>query len=286
MTYVPGFQHDIFISYAHFDNEEDSQDIRWVSRFQSDLKNALRQRLGEDPVVFYDTRDFEAHKHVEFLLETARQSAIFLAVFSPSYVAREFTIRELQAFCERTPEASRVVTVELLPVDDDRHHPLFGGRKRTPFWWKDKTEHDVPLRLTPKFNPEMYNERVQILAHQVKKLLMQMRAGDIRLMDDRCALVSPPQHGDAITPSRGAVLLAQVTDDLYDECERVRAYVEQFGVTALPQDDYPQGGLEFAAAFAADLERAGLFVQLLGSFASRKPPDLAQSYSQYQYENG
>jgi hypothetical protein len=83
---------------------------------------------------------------------------------------------------------------------------------------------------------------------------------------------------------RGAVLLAQVTDDLYDECERVRAYVEQFGVTALPQDDYPQGGLEFAAAFEADLERAGLFVQLLGSFASHKPPDLAQSYSQYQYE--
>ena len=62
MTYVPGYEHDVFVSYAHFDNEEDSQDVRWVSRFQADLKNALRQRLGEDPEIFYDTRNFEAHE--------------------------------------------------------------------------------------------------------------------------------------------------------------------------------------------------------------------------------
>src|ERR1700686_784838 len=98
MAYVPGYKHDVFVSYAHFDNEEDSQDIRWVSRFQADLKNALRQRLGEDPQFFFDTRDFHAHEHVDFLLDTVRQSAVFVAVFSPSYAAREFTTRELEAF--------------------------------------------------------------------------------------------------------------------------------------------------------------------------------------------
>jgi TIR domain len=123
MTYVPGYAHDVFISYAHFDNEADSQEIRWVSRFQADLKNALRQRLGEDPEIFYDTRNFAAHEHVDVLLENARRSAIFLAVFSPSYVARDFTIGELKAFCEGAPDGERVVTVEF-PVDEDRHHPL------------------------------------------------------------------------------------------------------------------------------------------------------------------
>lgn len=52
----------------------------------------------------------------------------------------------------------------------------------------------------------------------------------------------------------------------------------------LPEDDYPQGGAAFAAAFEADLARAKLVVQLLGNFPSRKPPDLAQTYCQYQYE--
>jgi hypothetical protein len=282
MTYVPGFKYDVFISYAHFDNEADSQDIRWVSRFQSDLKNALRQRLGEDPGIFYDERDLAAYDSVDFLLENARRSAVFLAVFSPSYTARQFTIQELAAFCERPRDAMRIVTVELLPVAESKHHPLLRGRKRTPFWWKDKTEEDIPLRLTPRFNPEMYNERLQVLAHHLKKLMAEMREHAASATAPSEPSLPSPQRSGAGSPR--TVLLAQGTDDLYDECERVRAYLEQFGLTVLPENAFPQGGVEFAAALEADLARAGLFVQLLGRFASRRPPDLPQTYSQYQYE--
>jgi hypothetical protein len=281
MTCAPGFKNDVFVSYAHFDNEADSQDIRWVSRFQADLKSALRQRLGQNPEIFYDTRDFEASDHVDLLLENARQSAVFLAVLSPSYVAREFTIRELKAFNERAPDAGRIVTVELLPVEEGEQPSLLQGRKRTPFWWKDKTEHDIPLRLTPKFNPEMYNERLQILAHQIKKLLLEVRdkgAAAVRMQEP----AQPPRT--TAPPGARAVLLAQTTDDLYGEREQVRAHLEQFGVRVLPEGDYPQGGKDFAAAFAADLAQSGLFVQLLGSSPSRKPPDLARTYSQHQFE--
>ena len=107
MAYVSNFTHDLFVSYAHFDNEEDAQDVRWVSRFQADLRNALRQRLGEEAQVFFDSRSFEASDHVDFLVENARDAAVFVAVLSPSYVAREFTIKELQAFSARAPDVSR-----------------------------------------------------------------------------------------------------------------------------------------------------------------------------------
>lgn len=285
MGYLPGYKHDVFVSYAHFDNEEDSQDVRWVSRFQADLKNALRQRLGEDPDVFYDTRNFEANDHVDILLENARDSAVFLPVFSPSYVSRDFTIGELKAFCERGPEATRIVTVELLPVEEEKNHPLLRGRKRTPFWWKDAAEQDIPLRLTPKFNPEMYNERLQILAHQVKKLLADMRAGTSGANEEAPTPLLQTQSTKPTPPTSRAVLLAQTTDDLYDDCERVRAYLEQFGVKVLPEGDFPQGGAQFVTAFDAELTRASIFVQLLGNFASRKPSDLPQTYAQYQYES-
>jgi TIR domain len=292
MTYLPNFKHDVFVSYAHFDNEEDAQDVRWVSRFQADLKNVLRQRLGEEPEIFFDSRNFEAHNHVDFLVENARQSAVFVAVFSPSYVAREFTIKELQAFCDGAPALSRLVMVELLPVEENKHHPLLRGRKRTPFWWKDRSEHDIPLRLTPKFNPEMYNERLQILAHQIKKVLAELRESGTRqpaaveaLRDAPRPQSQPqPQPAEPVAPAGNAVLLAQATDDLYDDYERVRAHLEQFGLKVLPEHDYPQGGTDFAAAFEADIARSRLFVQLLGNFGSRKPPDLPQTYSQYQYE--
>jgi hypothetical protein len=284
MSYVAGFKHDIFVSYAHFDNEEDSQAIRWVSRFQADLKSALRQRLGVDPEIFFDTRDFGAHSHVDFLLENVRQSAAFLAVFSPSYVTRDFTIRELEAFAVRTAAVDQIVTVELLPVEENRCHPHLRGRKRTPLWWKDASEQDIPLQLTPKFNPKMYHARVQILAHQLKKMLEEIRARDPSGTDGRKELEAQLPPVDR-SPPRKPVLLAQVTDDLYDERESVHAYFEQFGINILPENDYPQGGIDFAAAaLERDLARADLFVQMLGNFGSRKPFDLTQSYSQFQYD--
>lgn len=282
MSIVPGFAHDLFVSYAHFDNDEDAQGVRWVSRFQLDLKHTLRQRLGEDPDIFFDTRSFEVGDHVDFLIENARNSAVFVALLSPSYVAREFTIRELQAFCAHGGDAAAVVTVELLPVEDDRIHPLLQGRKRTPFWWKDVAEQDIPLRLTAKFNPEVYNERLQILTHQIKKLLAERRQNPAASPVANTTPSTAPSGG--IAPARSAVLLAQTTDDLYDERERVRACLEQFGVRVLPEADYPQGGAAFAAAVDTDVARCGLMVQLLGGFGSRKPPDLPQTYAQYQYE--
>ncbi len=289
MGIVSGFKHDLFVSYAHFDNEADAQGVHWVSRFQVDLKNALRQRIGSDPEIFFDTRNFEAGDHVDFLIDNVRQSAIFIAMLSPSYVAREFTIRELQAYCDRAAEARALVTVELLPVEDESNHELLRGRKRTPFWWKDQMAQDIPLRLTPKFNAELYNERLQVLAHQLKKLLIDQR--DHRMHPAAAEAPCPqpmlsaaPTVAVAMQPESKAVLLAQTTDDLYDERERVRARLDQHGIKALPENDYPQGGQAFAAAFEADVERCGLFVQLLGNFGSRKPPDLPQTYAQYQYE--
>jgi hypothetical protein len=282
MGLVSGFKHDLFISYAHFDNEEDAQGVRWVSRFQLDLKNALRQRLGKDLEVFFDSRSFEASGHVDVLVDNARQSAVFVAVLSPSYVARDFTIRELQAFCQSGSGGSPVVTVELLPVEDQQIHALLRGRKRTPFWWKDSAEADIPFPLTPKSDSEMYHERLHVLAHQIKNLLVDMGERGARSIGSNG--VPRLGHADASTPLGKTVLLAQVTDDLYNERERVRAYLEQFSILVLPESDYPQGGSEFAGAFEADAARADLCVQLLGQSPSRKPPDLPQTYSQYQYE--
>jgi hypothetical protein len=67
------------------------------------------------------------------------------------------------------------------------------------------------------------------------------------------------------------------------------AYLKQYGAQVLPEGDYLQGGAEFAGAVKADLERAELFVQLLGPYRSNRPADLKDaageptSYAQFQY---
>jgi hypothetical protein len=101
---------------------------------------------------------------------------------------------------------------------------------------------------------------------------------------------SPPT-ADRTALTGKTVLLAQSTNDLYDERDQVFAYLKQFGVNVLPEGDYLQGGAEFAKAVRADIERADYFVQLLGPYRSNRPTDLKdeavgaepKSYAQFQY---
>jgi hypothetical protein len=290
MAFVPGFDHDVFISYAHFDNEPDAQEVRWVSRFQADLKTALRQRLGTEPNIFFDTRNLQAHHDLQMLTENVCKSAAFLAILSPSYVNREWTIKELEAFDQVATDKNRIVTVELLPVKDKELHARFLRLKRAQFWWKDEREEDIPFKLTVKSNPEKYDRRLQTLAHQMEELL--------RVLHEDSGARQPASGKSPATavetkgPLTGTtVLLAQVTNDLYDERDQVHAYLTQYGAKVLPDGDYLQGGAEFAEAVRADIEHAHVFVQLLVPYRSNRPADLKdegatepKSYARFQYD--
>jgi hypothetical protein len=78
--------------------------------------------------------------------------------------------------------------------------------------------------------------------------------------------------------------LAQVTDDLDADREQVRRYMEQYGISVIPEGLYPQGGADFAACVERDLARADAFVQLVGRTHAKRPPDLTQGYDRMQVE--
>jgi hypothetical protein len=294
MAFVPGFKHDVFISYAHFDNEPDTQDVRWVSRFQADLKTALRQRLGTEPDIFFDTRSLQAHDDLSVMTENSRQSAVFLAIFSPSYVKREWTIKELGAFDQEPSSQNRIITVELLPVKEGDYPARFLTLKRTLFWWKDEREEDIPLKLTPKSNPDKYDRRLQMLAYQTEELMLQLQQASksASSVSNQIAPTAATASTDRTALTGKTVLLAQTTNDLYDERDQIFAYLKQFGVNVLPEGEYLQGGAEFAKSVRADIARADYFVQLLGPYRSNRPSDLKddvpnsepKSYAQFQYD--
>lgn len=75
----------------------------------------------------------------------------------------------------------------------------------------------------------------------------------------------------------------RLTEDLDEERELVRSYLEQSGVPIAPLTTYPQGGSAFKTSFQADLEQADLFVQLLSVSAGRTPPDLPEGYTRFQH---
>ncbi|MFZ3351569.1 MAG: TIR domain-containing protein [Xanthobacteraceae bacterium] len=302
MPYLAGFTNDIFISYASVDNEPDVQDVRWVSRFRGDLETALRRRLGQDLEIFFDQADLHANDELEALLKNARRSAIFLALCSPSYVGREWTLDELKAFCETAKDRGGpncLVTIEVLPVEGGSLPPEFENLKRTRFYTSDK-DSGTDFPLTPASQPLVYNERLQQLAHSLVLLLRELRESEgspaSPVQEEQTPQQASQQNPQKIpqivvgSEPQTTVFLAQVTDDVYDERQKVTSYLEDYGIKVVPGGEYPENGAKFASAVTADLQKANLFVQLLGRVRSLKPEDLrgegepAKSYAQYQYD--
>jgi hypothetical protein len=88
MAFVPGFDHDVFISYAHGDDRE------WINRFLDRLRTALNRLLpGTDVWIDKDdlrkSRDFE--KDIPASLESA---AILISLVSPTYITRPYCVHQ------------------------------------------------------------------------------------------------------------------------------------------------------------------------------------------------
>ena len=292
MVYVPNFKCDVFVSFAHLDDVAIGNNPPWVSSFAGDLKKVLRMRLGvrEDAglrVYFTGHSSLETGVRLETtLIENAASSAIFVAVTSPAYVVDDsWTMRELAAFQQATAGEGRVFAIEHSPLDSNDEYPVsLRDLKRMPFWQRHP-EREIPVTMTS--GSETYLQTLLDLAEQIRKQLKRMRE-EQKIASPSAVPAVAPSAVSLAAVERSAegrtILLAQVTDDLDDDREQVRRYVEQYGVTVLPDGVYPQGGDAFTTALDADLARADAYVQLLGRTRARRPPDVPIGYDRLQFE--
>jgi hypothetical protein len=274
MSYVPDYKWDVFVSFANNDNDAAQQKDRWVNRFVSDLKIGIKNWVGnaDKLAVFFEIDTLPAGTELDTLQEYARSSAIFIAVVSPSYIKRNWTLHELSAFSGSGDSSGRLIAIECRPVGDYENLP---DRLRKisvkPFFIQDPGEA-ASRPLSPKQDTRAWMNRMEALTKDIAALLEKIKTGK-------------SQNVQGPKPVKRTVLLAQTTDDMSDECEDVRRYLTQAGHTVLPaQNYYPQGGEEFKTAFRSDLGQADLYVQLLGLKKARRDPALPEGYTRFQFE--
>jgi hypothetical protein len=102
MAYVPGFECDLFISYARADDVDG-----WVDQFHSQLIEELSLLVGykfSKQTVYLDKTSLRAGQ--DFLSELtakARKSAVIVVLLSPSYAASRTCRIEMEAFQKGLP---------------------------------------------------------------------------------------------------------------------------------------------------------------------------------------
>ena len=272
MAFVPGFKHDVFVSYAHANNVDPfaPTDPGWVDRLHVALETILKERLNKREFSLW--RDLKLQGNDMYDRKIARAvdaSAVFIAITSPAYVDSAYCIQELDQFVGKATDSKYGLTVDDTarlfrvgygPLRADQTTPAsFAGMDGYSF-------HDAEEK---RLNGDALVDPVFQLAGDIADLLQAMKAGTLPNVQE---------------PQGPTVYLAAATPDLASDRAKLKAHFQQYDVRVLPDElhettdheddpDDPRGGYKGPTAanmsdlkdeLSAALARATLTVHLVG----------------------
>jgi len=244
-------KYDIFVSYAHVDNEPlPGVDKGWVTTLINGLKILLGQKLGRaDAYSLWMDNEVRGNTAVTpHIIEQIENAATFLLILSRGYLESEWCRLELSLFLAQVGENSgRVFVVKCDELEPPENLSDLLGYK---FWVKDDTGRTHTL-ATPKPHPEEfeYYQKLDDLARELSDKIKFLRTAPIQ----------------AVTPVsyKHTVFLALASDDLEESRDEIKRYLEQQSIQVLPKKLYPLFDNHSQQQLKQDLKQCDLFVQLL-----------------------
>ena len=251
--YVSNYKNDIFVSYAQADNALIAgAEKGWITTLINTLKTQLGQKLGSIDAfdLWMDSELRGSSSATPEIIKQLENSATFILILSPAYIASEWCQLELTCFMTQVAENSgRMFVVEYTQIENAQRPSYLGDLRGYQFWITDDNNRSRTLAI-PKPHPEEreYYQRIDDLARKLKELQEQAKA-------------IVPVTTPAKPSLQHTVFLAEVSPNLEERRNEVKRYLEQQGVAVLPNKKYSFATIQ--AELDSDLEQARLFVQLL-----------------------
>lgn len=282
---------DIFISYAHIDNEPiTSQDPGWVRSFYELLQTRLRQLMGGDASIWFDPSLAGNSVFGDEISNALKQVKALVSIVSPRYVKSDWCKRELKEFYAAAPgkqgvrigDLSRVIKVVKTPVDPTEiDEALIRDIMETSigFAFFEVDQASSRIREYCQFmggqaGGELQYRFIQTVfdvafdLHRLLKAMQQQKAAATA----------------AVTASDGGktVYLALTSTDLKNERESLRRELLERGHTVLPEMEVPMVSGAFEEEVRACLTRSALSIHLAGNRYSLTPEDGSSSIVEIQ----
>jgi hypothetical protein len=261
-VYVPQYQYDIFVSYAHVDNEIFAGANKgWVTTLVDTLKIFLAQKIGSaNAYSLWLDHILPGHLPSTYnSIQYLEKSAVFLLVLSPAYLKSEQCRLELNAFLAQVGvDSGRIFIVEYQA--SERVEALSDLRGYT-FWEAD------PINARPRclsFDSKQYHWKTEDLAIDIVEKLDVLKTDIVPVS------------------SEYTIFLAEVSDDLFFQRDELKRNLELQGLRVLPNKFYAfNTKQELKNAIDSDINISVLFVQLLSSIAPQRPPGMSTPQLQY-----
>jgi hypothetical protein len=268
---------DIFISYAHIDDQPMLEGQRgWISQFHRSLEVRMSQLLGQELKIWRDPKLQGSDLFDTALVQQFSNSKVLVSVLTPRYVRSEWCRRELEEFVRLTgtqgaataDNKSRVFKVVKTPVPPHDIPPqladLFSRLLGFEFYEFDPEtgklrEYDETFGAVAR---QRFFERIYDLAHEMCNVLKSFQ---------------PVPGAPAARPSGKTVYLATTTLELQPERDKIRRELLERGHRVLPEAPLPLLSSEIESVVKSCLTQSTAAVHLLGRHYGTTPEDAAES---------
>ncbi|MGK7907821.1 MAG: TIR domain-containing protein [Synechococcus sp.] len=253
------FEQDVFISYAHIDNQPLLEDSKgWVTRFHHILETRLAQLLGAKAKIW---RDDKLQGNDEFgpeIVDQLPKVALLVSVLTPRYVKSKWCLRELHNFYEaaalsgglKRGNKSRVFVAIKTPIPREERPENLQDFLGYEFY---EVNADRLVEYSHEFGRDMelkFVQKVNDLAGDMEKLLTV-------LADD-----AEPGEQAMASPSGKVVYLAETSSELAATRDAIRRELELSGHAVLPDRPLPSTA-QFTTEVEQLLAQSDLSVHLL-----------------------
>jgi hypothetical protein len=277
------FTHDIFISYAHIDDDPLDDVKGWVTSLHERLKKRLTQLLGAEVKIWWDQRQQGNQYLVGMIGESISNTLLLVSVVTPRYVNSVWCRAEVREFSVRTDQTGgilignqpRVFKVVKTPVRSEQQPDELGGLLSYDFYEVDA--NGILREFRQEIGPNKDLKYWAVFEDLAQAIVRAMESAQLRSN-------APPDTSEL--PLAKKVYLAQTTSDLRDERDRIKRELMHRGFYVLPDGDLPIDRAEdFEDSVRRHVERCALSIHLIGaSYGSIPEGEEERSVVRWQNE--
>lgn len=296
------FKKDIFISYAHIDDEALIEgESGWITEFHRSLEIRLAQLLGYRPNIWRD-KDLDGnHVFSDEILIQLPEIAIMVSIHSPRYVKSEWCVREVNEFY-RIAETnigalvgtkSRIFKVIKTPVDINQHPVVIQGQLGYEFFKIDQ-ETGKPREFSKLYGKEAllaYWSKLDDLAHDLSSLLEEINKNAENEVISKQPISdekrSVNDHSESIVnkqKNQRKIFLAETSIDGKEKRETIHRLLSDKGFLVLPDKNLSLEIDTYELEVQSLVNECELCIHIIGSNYGLVPEGTTKSKIQLQNE--
>jgi hypothetical protein len=260
MTFLKSFDHDVFISYAHFDNMPDREGEKgWVEQFAQQLSIRLLKRFGEPVDIWRDPALKRSQLFDRVIEKAVHGSGVMIALITNRYLHSEYCQQEIKWFCDKAEQEPgglivddyvRVFPVLLYNIPPESWPEVCRGASAFPF--HDARGPDFGEPLDP--DSDAFSKQLRSLVDELHAILTRLKQNE-----------TAPTLDDASQASDFTIFMASSSDDLRPIRRQVSKLLEQRGITVVGDMPPPHEEGPHAKAVTQAIQEADLCVHLMST---------------------